>query len=91
MKRRTTCMKFALIIAVSSVILMSCANAGTGDDNDATSPEVGVEWVTDYSWPHSDLPNSDDSAIAFYNGLGNAGWTKKFNKGNNNAKEEHFE
>ncbi len=91
MKRRTTCMKFALIIAVSSVILISYANAGTGDDNDATSPEVGVEWVTEYSFPHSPLPNSDDSAKAFYNGLGNAGWTRRFDKGNGDTKEAHFE
>ncbi|MBN1762152.1 MAG: hypothetical protein JW878_03595 [Methanomicrobia archaeon] len=91
MKRRAVCLKLSLILAVSSVVLMSCATAGTGDDNDATSPEVGIEWVTDYSWPHSDLPNSDDSAKAFYNGLGSAGWTRKFDKGNTNTKEEHFQ
>ena len=60
----------------------------SGDDGDL---EVGVEWVTEYTWPCSDLPNSDDSAIAFYTRLGGAGWTQKFNNGNDDAEEEHFE
>lgn len=71
--------------------LTSPVSAGTGDDNDSSSPEVGIEWVEDYTWPYSDLPYSEDSAEGFYDRLGDEGWTKKFNKGNSNAKDEHFE
>jgi hypothetical protein len=53
--------------------------------------EVGVEWVNDYTYPLSDLSNCDDSANGLYNRLGNIGWTKRFNKGNSNAKATHFE
>ncbi|MEA1944407.1 MAG: DUF6345 domain-containing protein [Euryarchaeota archaeon] len=84
------------IRAVATVLLvmlaaMSNAIAGSGDDNDASYPEVGVEWVNDYTYPYSDLSNCDDSANGLYNRLGNIGWTKRFNKGNSNAKATHFE
>ena len=84
------------IRAVTTVLLvtlaaMSNAIAGSGDDNDASYPEVGVEWVNDYTYPYSDLSNCDDSANGLYNRLGNIGWTKRFNKGNSNAKATHFE
>ncbi len=59
--------------------------------SDSSSQEVGIEWVCDYTYPDADLPNSDDSAVGFYNRIGNAGWTKKFNKGDSNAKAAHFE
>jgi len=53
--------------------------------------EVGVEWVNDYGFLYydseeadewsgfiwlSDLDNSDDKAVGFYNKLSNDGWTK---------------
>ena len=52
---------------------------------------VGVEWVTEYTWPLCCLPNCDDNAIGFYNRLGDAGWIQRFNKGDDDADEEHFE
>ncbi|MDK2826051.1 MAG: hypothetical protein PWQ63_1797 [Methanolobus sp.] len=82
-----------LVLCIFSILAISIfpASAGTGDDSDSSSPEVGVEWVCDYTYPYADLPNSDDSAVGFYNRMGNAGWTKKFSKGNSNAKAAHFE
>lgn len=79
------------VVFIALIAFISPVNAGSGDDNDASSPEVGVEWVTDYTYPYSDLPNSGTSANAFYNRLGTEGWTQKFNNGNSNAKAEHFE
>lgn len=81
----------SITLLLIAICLVSNASAGTGDDSDSSSPEVGIEWVTDYSWPYSDLPNSDNSAEDFYNTLGNAGWTKKFNMGNSYASDAHFE
>jgi hypothetical protein len=43
---------FAVFIAL--IAFISPVNAGSGDDNDASSPEVGVEWVTDYTYPTLD-------------------------------------
>jgi hypothetical protein len=79
-----------LVLCVLAALTLP-ASAGTGDDSDSSSPEVGIEWVCDYTYPDADLPNSDDSAVGFYNRIGNAGWTKKFNKGDSNAKAAHFE
>lgn len=76
----------ALIVLAPTVAL-----AGAGDDNDASSPEVGVEWVNDYTWPVSDLSYCDDSANGLYNKLVNTGWTGRFNNGDSNAKAAHFE
>lgn len=81
-------------VTVSLVLLVLASTvslAGTGDDNDVSYPEVGVEWVNDYTWPISDLLYCDDSANGLYNKLGNNGWTKRFNMGNSNAKAAHFE
>ncbi|AKB77352.1 hypothetical protein MSHOH_0869 [Methanosarcina horonobensis HB-1 = JCM 15518] len=79
-----------LVLCILAALTLP-ASAGTGDDSDSSSPEVGIEWVCDYTYPYADLPNSDDSAVGFYNRIGNAGWTKKFNKGDSNAKAAHFE
>ncbi|WP_048145548.1 DUF6345 domain-containing protein [Methanoplanus limicola] len=65
-----------LIMALIGAMFVPAVSAGTGDDNDASFPEVGVEWVNDY-WPNP-LSHSDESATDFYNTLGNAGWTKRF-------------
>lgn len=83
--------KRTMLVLFILAIVTFPASAGAGDDSDSSSPEVGVEWVCDYTYLYSDLPNSDDSAVGFYNRMGNAGWTKKFNKGNSNAKAAHFE
>lgn len=80
-----------LVVLCVLTVLILPVSAGTGDDSDSSSPEVGIEWVIDYTYPYSDLPNSEDSATGFYDRLGNEGWNKKFNKGNSDAKDEHFE
>ena len=45
--RRLISKEFAVGVVVTSMLLLASivlpASAGTGDDNDATSPEVGVE------------------------------------------------
>jgi hypothetical protein len=63
----------------------------SGDDNDAASPEVGVEWIVHYDDPDlNDLPYADDSAEGFYNILGSVGWTQRFDRGDNDAWERDF-
>lgn len=69
------------LVIIACFALVTAVSAGTGDDNDLSNPEVGVEWVTEYYWPSQNLPSADDCALGFYNTLGNAGWTQKFNKG----------
>jgi hypothetical protein len=91
MKIRTKWRVATLVMMLVVATLVPCASAGTGDYLDATSPEVGVEWVTEYTIPYDDLPWSDDSAEGFYNALGTDGWTKKFNKGNDDTNENQFE
>ncbi|AAM03949.1 predicted protein [Methanosarcina acetivorans C2A] len=91
---RSTWCRMTASVTLSVILILlapSVSLAGTGDDSDASSPEVGVEWVNDYTWPYSDLSYCDDSANGLYNRLGNEGWTKSFNKGNSNAKAAHFE
>lgn len=83
--------KETILVLCIIVTLIFPVSAGAGDDSDSSSPEVRIEWVCDYTYPYADLQYSDDSAIGFYNRLGNAGWTKKFNKGDSNAKAAHFE
>ncbi len=52
---------------------------------------VGVEWVEDYTHAGLNyLQYSAESAGAFYDRLGTAGWTKCFNYGNSSAWEEDF-
>lgn len=63
---------------------------------DSNDIEVGVEWVNDYTfWQNlngwGDLENCDDDAGGFYDTLGDAGWTKMFNYGNDDAWESDFE
>jgi len=86
-------MKWKLIplaIVVSMFCLIACVSAGAGDDNDATYPEVGIEWVVNYDWPSDDLPNADDDARSFYNTLGSNGWTKRFDYGDSSTQVYHW-
>lgn len=85
---------FSILLLLLAMSLVNIANAGADDTNEK---EVGVEWVNDYSaaraagYPLSDLSYADDEAIAFYNYLGNVGFTKVFNYGNSWAWESDFE
>jgi len=90
MKKRKNWISLFLVFLVLGILLAPPVCAGTGDDNDASYPEVGVEWINEYQAPSNDLPNSDDCAIGFYNVLCNAGWTPKFNKGTYTASALHW-
>jgi hypothetical protein len=61
---------------------------GTADFQDLNYPQVGVEWVNDYQV--NPLSNSDDTALGFYNTLGNAGWVQMFEYGDDEAQVDHF-
>jgi hypothetical protein len=75
LKKGMRALGLLLIMALIGAVFVPAVSAGAGDDNDASFPEVGVEWVNDY-WPNP-LSHSDESATDFYNTLGNAGWTKR--------------
>jgi hypothetical protein len=54
-------------------------------------PFVGVEWCNLYHGSAPDISGTDPSARGFKNGLINlAGWTSRFDWGNDNAWEEDF-
>jgi hypothetical protein len=84
--------KIAISIGIVIILILTLTNtafAGAGDDSDASYPEVGVEWVSDYPGDN-DLPLADDSAEDFYEHLGDTGWTQRFNRGDDNAWERIF-
>ncbi len=58
--------------------------------DDGGTPEVGVEWITDWPGTADDRANWYYSANNLYNELGSAGWVKRFNYGNTNAWERDF-
>lgn len=97
MRTKAKNMQFLLAIGLVVAMLFSCnddENNGTtapNDRNDSAHHEVGVVWVTNYTWLLKNLLNSDDSANAFYNKLGNAGQIKSFNRGNSATSEDHFQ
>jgi len=63
--------------------------AGLKDYYDEIHHQVGVEWVNNYQV--GPLSNSDDTAVGFYNTLGNAyGWVQMFEKGDSEAQITHF-
>ncbi len=68
---------------------INIAHASSGDDTN--EKEIGIEWVNDYHGRASYLPYSDDSAKGFLKHLVSKGFTKSFEKGNDNAWEKHFE
>lgn len=61
-----------------------------GDDVDGMHPEVGIEWKNNYWPPYAPLSYSDDECIGFYNTLGQNGYTKKFNYGDDAASMDHW-
>lgn len=65
--------------------------AGLKDNNDLLYPQVGVEWVNSYSV--NPLSNSDDTALGFYNTLGNAypqKWYQMFAHGDSEVQDANF-
>ena len=58
--------------------------------DDGGTPEVGVEWITDWPGTDDDRANWYYSANNLYNELGGAGWLKRFNYGNGLAWEKDF-
>jgi len=79
-----------LFIIVTQVITTNVCAAGNDDSN---HKEVGIEWVEDYSNnpDFNDLNYCKEDAEGFYNKLKNNGFTGKWNYGDRNAKEKHFE
>jgi len=73
------------IISMTFVPLVSAGN------DDSNLKEVGVEWVNIYHGHGSDLTWNDSEAGGFYDRLGELGWTKRFNFGNDSAMESDFE
>jgi len=63
------------LVIIACFALVTAVSAGSGDDNDLSNPEVGVEWVTEYNGLNN-LQSDDDCALGFYNTRGNAGWTQ---------------
>jgi hypothetical protein len=80
----------AIMMVITCFTIVTTVSAGSGDDSDASYPEVGVEWICTYQWPSADLPNSDDCAIGFYTTLGDAGWTQSFNRGTYTSEVDHW-
>jgi hypothetical protein len=66
-----------LAVIAMGMIIAPPACAGTGDDNDASYPEFGVEYKADYL-VGNDLWQGAISAQGFRNALLNAGWTESF-------------
>ncbi|WP_292521753.1 DUF6345 domain-containing protein [Methanoculleus sp.] len=62
---------------VMGMILAPPACAGTGDDNDASYPEFGVEYKCNYL-AGNNQPSSPTSAEGFREALSSAGWTESF-------------
>jgi hypothetical protein len=83
------------LLVISLILLLSIPShttivrAGQDDSNDK---EVGVEWVEIYYDPNlGNLTWTQEEAEGFYNALGDKGWTKSFNWGNDLAWESDFE
>jgi hypothetical protein len=59
---------------------------GTADFHDSDFPQVGIEWSNG-----DNLVWSDETAIGFYNTLGDAGWVKTFEYGDSETQVDHFD
>lgn len=82
----------AIALVAFFIISMTFVPLVRAGNDDANSKEVMVEWVEDYTargWGY--LDHQQEEATAFYNRLGNLGWTKRGNWGNDTAWESDFE
>lgn len=74
---------------ICSIMLIPIALAGNDDGNEE---EVSVWWIEEYPDPVEDLEWAEYTAKGFYDGMNSRGdWTKRYNKGNDDAWEVHFE
>ncbi len=88
---------FAALFVVFSGARLSAAQsqpdagealAATADDGG--TPEIGVEWITDWPGTADDRANWYHSATRLYNEIKGAGWIGRFNYGNTSAWEKDF-
>jgi hypothetical protein len=75
-------------------VLLCCfslnfVNITIAGNDDADQKEVGVEWVENYS--SDPLKWTSEAAEGFYSRLGEIGWTKRFDFGDDLAWESDFE
>lgn len=70
--------------------LFPFVNTAIAGNDDADQKEVGVEWVEIY-YSGTNLTWQNEAAEGFYNRLGEIGWTKRFDYGNDLAWESDFE
>lgn len=88
---------FVALFAVFSGARLSAAqqepDAGEGlaaTTDDGGTPEIGVEWITDWPGTADDRANWYHSATRLYNEIKGAGWIGRFNYGNASAWEKDF-
>jgi hypothetical protein len=82
-------MLLIVILAICTLCFAQPVVAGSADDSDSTSPEVGAEWVEDYP-VEPDLTQCNESVAGLTNNLMSHGWTRKYFFGNEGAWEEDF-
>ena len=86
----------ALFVVFSGARLSAAQNqpdAGEGlaaTTDDGGTPEIGVEWITDWPGTANDRANWYHSATRLYNEIKGAGWIGRFNYGNTSAWEKDF-
>lgn len=74
------------MLVVSAILVIVPATA-----DDTNNREVGVEWVEEYHGHGSDLAWTQEEAVGFYQALGEIGWSRMFNWGDDLAWESDFE
>ncbi len=93
MRLRNILVLLVVVLAVGTLCFAQPVLAGSADDNDSTSPDVGGEWVEDYSGTQSGLGNltqTQESVTGLINKLTSYSWYQRFNWGNSAAWEEDF-
>jgi len=58
--------------------------------DDGSTPEVGIEWITDWPGTAYDRANWYHSANGLYKEMGGVGWIRRFFWGNTNSWERDF-
>jgi hypothetical protein len=81
----------AIALVAFFIIGMAFVPLVRAGNDDSNPKEVGVEWVNIYHGHGGDLTWNDSEAGGFYDRLGELGWTKRFNFGNDSAMESDFE
>jgi hypothetical protein len=80
-----------LVVAVTVAATHSVPSVFAAGNDDSDNREIGVWWVNNYHDTDSNLSNTQLDAEGFYNILGTRGFTRRFDNGDDNAWESHFE